>query len=117
MSRAGQSSKLKRKKVLKLAKGYRGRANNCPSIAVEKLEKALRYAYRDRRRKKRDFRSLWIQRINASVRPHGLNYSTFMNYANKAGLELNRKMISELAIADPKAFEDLVNQVIKLQQA
>ena len=91
-----------------MAKGYRGRAKNCIRVAIEKVEKALRYAYRDRRNKKRDFRGLWIQRINAAVREHGMIYSQFMNGIKLAGIELNRKMLSEIAINEPENFKELV---------
>lgn len=105
----GVQSKARHKKVLKLAKGYRGRANNCIRVAIEKVEKALRYAYRDRRNKKRDFRGLWIQRINAAVREQGLVYSQFIKGLKMANIELNRKMLSELAINNPEAFKQIVD--------
>ena len=95
----------RRKKVLKLAKGYRGRGKSNFRIALEKVEKALRYAYRDRRNRKRDFRGLWIQRINAGAREHGLTYSQFMAGVKRAGIELDRKVLSDLAIREPLAFE------------
>ncbi len=100
-------------KVLKLAKGYRGRSKNCYRIALERVEKALRYAYRDRRNKKRDFRALWIQRINAAVREHGLTYSRFMGAVNKAGIQVDRKVLAELAVNDAAAFKAIVEQVKK----
>lgn len=106
----GVTSKARHKKVLKMAKGYRGRAKNCIRVAIEKVEKALRYAYRDRRNKKRDFRSLWIQRINAAVREHDMVYSQFIKGLKLAGIELNRKMLSEIAIHEPAAFADIVKQ-------
>ena len=109
----GVASKARHKKILKLAKGYRGRAKNCIRIAVEKVEKALRYAYRDRKAKKRDFRGLWIQRINAAVREHGLVYSQFMNGLKKAEIDLNRKMLSEVAMHEPEAFKDIVETAKK----
>ncbi len=95
-------------KILKLAKGYRGRSHNCYRIALERVEKALRYAYRDRRNKKRDFRALWIQRINAAAREHGLTYSRFMNGVNLAGIMLDRKVLAELAVNDTIAFKAIV---------
>src|ERR1700722_5244329 len=101
----GTTTSARHKKVLKLAKGYRGRAKNCYRVAIEKVEKGLRYAYRDRRRKKRDFRSLWIQRINAAAREHGLVYSQFMNGIKLAGIELYRKVLADLAIAEPDSFK------------
>lgn len=109
----GVTSHARHKKVLKMAKGYRGRAKNCIRVAIEKVEKALRYAYRDRRNKKRDFRGLWIQRINAAVREHGLVYSKFIGGLKKAGIELNRKMLSEIAIHNPEQFKSLVDSAKK----
>lgn len=104
------ANRARRKKILKMAKGYRGRSKNCITVAREKVEKGLRYAYRDRRTKKRNFRSLWIQRINAGVREHGLTYSQFMGGLIKAGIEIDRKVLSELAISEPAAFKALVEQ-------
>ena len=104
----GVTSHAKHKKVLALAKGYRGRGNTNFRIALEKVEKGLQYAYRDRRNKKRDFRGLWIQRINAGVREHGLTYSQFMHGTKLAGLELDRKVLSDLAIREPEAFAAIV---------
>lgn len=104
------ANRARRKKILKMAKGYRGRAKSCITVAREKVEKGLRYAYRDRRNKKRNFRSLWIQRINAGVREHGLVYSQFMNGLLKAGIEVDRKVLSELATNEPAAFKTLVDQ-------
>lgn len=113
MSRAksGIVSKNRHKKILKLAKGYRGRSKNCFSIAIQKVEKALRYAYRDRRNRKRDFRGLWIQRINAAVRDHGMIYSQFMGGLKKAAIEIDRKMLAELAVNNPTSFANIVEQV------
>jgi|TARA_B110000503_G_C6931378_1_gene322965 large subunit ribosomal protein L20 len=115
MSRAksGVVSKKRHKKVLKLAKGFRGRAKNCFRIAVAKVEKALSYAYRDRRVRKRDFRALWIQRINAAVREHGLTYSTFINGLNLANIDLDRKVLADLAVREPESFKNVVDQVTK----
>ncbi|MES2729046.1 MAG: 50S ribosomal protein L20 [Pseudomonadota bacterium] len=113
MSRAAKSgprAHARHKKILKLAKGFRGRSNNCFRPAIERVEKALQYAYRDRRNKKRDFRGLWIQRINAGCRLHGLTYSAFMGGLKKAGLELDRKVLSEMAINDTMAFEAVVTK-------
>lgn len=107
----GVTASARHKKVLKLAKGYRGRSKNCFRVAIEKVEKGLRYAYRDRRNKKRDFRKLWIQRINAGVREHGLVYSQFINGLNKAGITLDRKVLSDLAVREPEAFKAIVLQV------
>ena len=114
MSRAksGVVSKKRHKKILKLAKGYRGRGSTCFRVAVEKVEKALRYAYRDRKARKRDFRALWIQRINAAVRAHGISYSVFIDKLNKANIEINRKMLSEMAARNIDDFNNLVKQVM-----
>ncbi len=106
----GVTSHARHKKILKMAKGYRGRAKNCYRVAIEKDEKGLRYAYRDRRAKKRNFRNLWIQRINAGVREHGMVYSQFVNGLMKAGIEIDRKVLSDLAINQPDAFKSLVEQ-------
>lgn len=105
----GVTTHARHKKVLELASGYRGRSSTNFRIAIEKVEKGLRYAYRDRRAKKRNFRALWIQRINAGARELGLNYSEFMNGLKLAGIELDRKVLSELAISEPAAFASLVD--------
>jgi len=107
----GVTTHARHKKVLKLAKGYRGRGGTAFRIAIEKVEKGLQYAYRDRRNRKRDFRALWIQRINAGVREHGLTYSQFMHGLKRAGLELDRKVLSDIAIREPESFEAIVNTV------
>lgn len=107
----GTTAKVKHKKILKLAKGYQGRNKNVFRIAKEKVEKALQYQYRDRRNKKRDFRKLWIVRINSAVRQYGLTYGTFMSALKKAGITLDRKVLSNLAITHPAGFESLVNRV------
>ena len=104
----GVTAHARHKKVLGLAKGYRGRAKSSFRIAIEKVEKGLRYAYRDRRAKKRDFRGLWIQRINAGAREHGLTYSQFIAGVKAAGLELDRKVLADLAAREPDAFRALV---------
>jgi len=104
----GVIAHARHKKILNLAKGYRGRANASFRIAIEKVEKGLQYAYRDRRAKKRSFRGLWIQRINAGARAHGLRYSEFINGLKLAGIELDRKVVSDLAITEPAAFKSLV---------
>src|SRR5919205_1913831 len=106
----GVTAHARHKKVLELAKGYRGRGSKAYRIASEKVEKALRYAYRDRRNKKRDFRGLWIQRINAGVREHALTYSQFMHGIKLAGIDLDRKVLSDLAIREPEAFAAIVAQ-------
>src|SRR5215471_7758857 len=101
----GVTTHARHKKILDLAKGYRGRGSTAYRVAIEKVEKALRYAYRDRRNRKRDFRALWIQRINAGAREHGLTYSQFMHGIKLAGLDLDRKVLSDLAIREPAAFQ------------
>ena len=106
----GVTTHARHKKVLGLAKGYRGRAKNAFRVAIEKVEKGLRYAYRDRRAKKRNFRALWIQRINAGVRQEGLTYSEFMHGVKRAGIELDRKVLAELAVHEPEAFKAIVAQ-------
>lgn len=108
--KGGTASINRHKKVLKLASGFRGRSNNCFRIALERLEKALQYAYRDRRNKKRDFRGLWIQRINAGARLHGLTYSKMMGGLKKAGVTLDRKVLSDIAIHDAAGFGALAAQ-------
>ncbi|GHU03489.1 50S ribosomal protein L20 [Alphaproteobacteria bacterium] len=106
----GVTTHARHRKIIKLAKGYRGRSSTNFRIAIERVEKALRYAYRDRRNKKRDFRGLWIQRINAGARQHGLTYSRFMGGLKKAGVVLDRKVLSDLAITQPESFKTLVDQ-------
>ncbi len=101
------------KRILKLAKGFRGRSKNCFTIAIRRVQKAMQYAYRDRRVRKRDFRSLWIQRINAAVRMQGMTYSQFMGLANKMNLGLDRKMLADLAMNNPEVFETIIAQVKK----
>jgi large subunit ribosomal protein L20 len=101
----GVTTHARHKKILDLAKGYRGRGSTAYRVAIEKVEKALRYAYRDRRNRKRDFRALWIQRINAGARQHGLTYSQFMHGIKLAGLDLDRKVLSDIAIREPEAFQ------------
>src|SRR6202040_397032 len=104
----GVTTHARHKKILDLAKGYRGRSSKAYRIAIERVEKGLQYAYRDRRNKKRDFRGLWIQRINAGVREHGLTYSQFMHGVKLAGIDIDRKVLSDLAIREPEAFAALV---------
>lgn len=106
----GVTKRARHKKILKMAKGYRGRAKNCFRVAIEKVEKALRYAYRDRKARKRDFRGLWIQRINAGVREHGMVYSKFINGLKLAKIDLDRKVLSDLAIRDKDAFAKIVEK-------
>jgi large subunit ribosomal protein L20 len=104
----GVTTHARHKKILDLAKGYRGRSSTAYRVAIEKVEKALRYAYRDRRNRKRDFRALWILRINAGAREHGLTYSQFMHGIKLAGLDLDRKVLSDIAVREPQAFEAIV---------
>src|SRR6201990_2586890 len=106
----GVTKHARHKKVLEQAKGFRGRHSTSYKIAKNRLDKALRYQYRDRRLKKRDFRALWIQRINAAVRAFGLTYSRFINGLKKAGVELDRKVLADLAMKEPATFEGLVKQ-------
>ena len=106
----GVTTHARHKKIVDMAAGYRGRAKTNFRIAIEKVEKGLRYAYRDRRARKRNFRGLWIQRINAGVREHGLTYSQFIAGIKRAGIEIDRKVLSDLAIREPTAFKSLVDQ-------
>jgi large subunit ribosomal protein L20 len=106
----GVTSHAKHKKVFKAAKGFYGRRKNTIRIAKQAVEKAAQYAYRDRKRKKRTFRALWIQRLNAAVRPFGINYSRFIAGLDKAGIEVDRKVLSDLAITQPAAFEAIVEK-------
>jgi len=106
----GVTTHARHRKVIKAAKGFRGRQKNTFRIAVERVEKAMQYQYRDRRNKKRTFRALWIQRINAGAREHGLTYSQFMDGLHKAGIELDRKVLSDMAVHEPEAFKALVDQ-------
>lgn len=105
------ASRARRKKILSRTKGYFGRRKNVWTIAKNAYEKALLYSYRDRKTKKRNFRALWIQRINAAARQYGMSYSVFMGKIHKAGIELNRKVLADLAMNNPKAFEEIVNKV------
>ncbi len=107
----GVTKRARHKKILKLAKGYRGRAKNCFRVAIQKVEKALQYAYRDRKVRKRDFRGLWIQRINAAVREQGLIYSQFINGLKLANISLDRKVLADLAVKEPAAFNQVVEKV------
>ena len=106
----GVTSHAKHKKVLAQATGYQGRRKNTIRIAKQAVEKAGQYAYRDRRVKKRTFRGLWIQRINAASREHGVNYARFMNGLKLAGIEIDRKVLADLAVREPEAFKALVDQ-------
>jgi large subunit ribosomal protein L20 len=106
----GVTAHARHKKILARAKGYRGRSNNCFRIALEKVEKALQYAYRDRRVRKRNFRALWIQRINAAARLNGLTYAKLMHGLSRSGVELDRKVLADLAVREPEAFKGLVEK-------
>ena len=106
----GTTTHARHKKVLEQSKGFVGRSSTNYRIARERLEKSLQYAYRDRRVKKREFRGLWIQRINAAVREHGMTYSQFMNGILKSGVEVDRKVMADLATREPVAFKALVDQ-------
>src|SRR2546422_9409419 len=106
----GVTAHAKHKKVLKAAKGYSGRRKNPTRVAKQAVERAQQYAYRDRKRKKRSFRALWIQRLNAAVRPFGLTYSRFIAGLGKAGVVVDRKVLSDLAIAQPAAFQAIVDK-------
>ena len=105
------ASRAKRKRILKLAKGFFGRKKNVWTVAKNAVEKGLGYAYRDRKQKKREFRAIWIARINAGARLHGMSYSEVMGKLKKAGINLNRKVLADLAMNHPSAFEALVNKL------
>lgn len=106
----GVTSHARHKKVINQAKGYRGRRKNTIKVARQAVEKAAQYAYRDRRVRKREFRALWIQRINAASREHGLNYARFMSGLKRAGIDVDRKILADLAVREPEAFKALVDQ-------
>jgi large subunit ribosomal protein L20 len=105
------ASRQRRKKVLKQAKGYFGRRKNVYTVAKNAVEKGLQYAYRDRKKKKSNFRGLWIQRINAAAREHGMSYSEFIGAVNRKGIELNRKVLADLAMNHPEAFKAVIESV------
>jgi len=107
------ASRARRKKILKAAKGYWGRRSNVWTVAKNAVEKGLTYAYRDRKAKKRNFRKLWIQRINAGARQHGMSYSQFMGNIKKSNIDLNRKVLADLAMNHPEAFAEVVKKVNK----
>ena len=109
-TKRGVTSSAKHKKVLKAVKGQYGRRKNTIRVARQAFEKAMQYAYRDRRNKKRDFKSLWIQRINAGVRSEGLTYSKFINGLSKTGIKLDRKILAEIAYENPQAFKTIVKK-------
>ena len=106
----GVTDHARHNKVIKAAKGYYGRRKNTFKTAKQAVDKARQYAYRDRRVRKREFRALWIQRINAAARLHGITYSTLMGGLNKAGIEVDRKMLADIAVHEPQAFASLVEQ-------
>jgi large subunit ribosomal protein L20 len=106
----GTTTKARHKKVMAQTKGYSGRSNNTFRAAVQRLEKALQYAYRDRRNRKRDFRSLWIQRINAAARAEGLTYGRMMHGLKTAGIEIDRKVLADIAVRDQAGFTSLAKQ-------
>jgi large subunit ribosomal protein L20 len=107
----GVTTHARHKKVLEQSKGFVGRSSTNYRIALERLEKSLQYAYRDRRNRKRDFRALWIQRINAAVREHGLTYSRFIDGLKRAGIEMDRKVLAAVAYDDPTSFAEIVRKV------
>lgn len=107
------ASRRRRKKILKQAKGYWGRRKNVYTVAKNAVEKALSYSYRDRKTKKRNFRALWIARINAAAREEGMSYSKFMDKLRKNNIDLNRKVLADLAMNHPESFKEIVNQVNK----
>ena len=109
-AKGGYKTRKRRKKVLQRAKGYYGARSRCYKVAKDAVEHALSYAYRDRRAKKREFRSLWIVRINAAVRESGLRYNQFIDGLNKAGVELDRKVLADIAYHDPRTFGELVKK-------
>ena len=106
----GVTARARHKKILKRAKGYYGRRKNVFRVAVQAVERGMQYAYRDRRKRKSDFRGLWIQRINASVRMHGMTYSQFINGLKKATIEIDRKILAEFAVNQPEVFKALVEK-------
>ncbi|MGL5784125.1 MAG: 50S ribosomal protein L20 [Alphaproteobacteria bacterium] len=106
----GTTTRARHKKVIEMASGYRGRSKNCYRIALQRVEKALQYAYRDRRNRKRDFRGLWIQRINAAARLHGLTYAKFIHGLHTAQIALDRKVLADLAVNSPESFACVVEK-------
>ena len=108
--KGGVTAHARHKKVIKQAKGFRGRRKNTFRVAKQAVEKSMQYAYRDRRNKKRDFKSLWIQRINAGVRAEGLTYSKFINGLSKCGITIDRKILAEIAYDSPEAFKTIVQK-------
>ena len=113
LAKNGSVNKKRHKKILKMAKGYQGRNRTCFRVAVQKVEKALQYAYRDRRTKKRDFRKLWIQRINAAARINGLSYSKLINGLKIANIEIDRKVLADIAVHDEKGFATIAKKALE----
>ena len=113
----GVTTHKRHKKILKMAKGFVGRSKSCFRIALRRVEKSLQYAYIGRKLRKRDMRSLWIQRINAAVREHGLTYSRFINAVQKAGINLDRKVLADLAMNHPEVFSEIVQKAKDATQA
>ena len=113
----GVTKQNRHKKVLKQAKGSRGRSKNTFRAAIQRVEKDLQYAYRDRRARKRNFRALWIQRINAAARQNGTSYSKLVNGLNAAGVQVDRKILADMAVNDPEAFSKLVERAESARQA
>jgi large subunit ribosomal protein L20 len=113
MSRTSHSvpRRARHNKILKAAKGYHGRSNTAYRLALRRVEKGLEYAYRDRRNRKREFRRLWIQRINAAARIHGLTYGRLINGLKVVGIELDRKVLADIAVRDPEAFKSIAEEV------
>jgi large subunit ribosomal protein L20 len=107
----GVTIRARHKKILKMASGYRGRASTCYRVAIQRVYKALQYAYRDRRCRKRDMRALWIQRINAATRSHGVTYGDFIHGLGILNIDFDRKVLSDMAISEPESFGHLVSQV------
>ena len=112
-SKNAVASRARRKKIMKQAKGYFGRRKNVYTVAKNAVERGMQYAYEGRKQKKRNFRSLWIQRINAGAREHGMSYSEFMGKVNAKGIKLNRKVLADLAMNHPEAFKAIVDEVKK----
>jgi len=108
--KGGVTGKARHKKIFKMAKGYRGRSKNCFTVAIEKVEKGLKYAYRDRRNKKRTFRNLWVARINAAARLNNIVYSDLVHGLKLAGIIIDRKVLAQIAIESPEAFTEVANQ-------
>ena len=115
--KSGVISRARHKKILKLAKGFRGRAKTCFAIAIERVERALQYAYRDRRNRKRDLRGLWIQRINAAAREYDLTYSALIGGMKKANISIDRKILAEIAVNNRNEFSAIIERVKQVLKA